>query len=49
MTDCLHYTVYTRDTIKLVVEGIELEGEGVDGKKAVKGPMWKCGQGPQQP
>ena len=46
MTDCLHYTVYTRDAIKLVVKGIELEGEGVDGEKAVKGPMWKCSPGP---
>jgi len=53
MTDCLHYTVYMyihvglHDAIKLVIDGIELEGEGVDGKNVAKGPMCKCG--PQQP
>jgi len=35
-----------RDGIKQVVEGMELEGEVLDGKKAVKGPMWKYGPGP---
>jgi len=25
---------------------MELEEEGPDGKKVVKGPMWKCGPGP---
>jgi len=33
----------TRDAIRLVVEGIELEREGVDGKKFGEGPhveMW---------
>jgi len=46
MTDCLHYKDYAPDAIKLVVEKLELEGEEVDGKKVVKGPMWKRGPGP---
>jgi len=40
MTDCLHYKDYARDAIKLVVEKLYIsEGEEVDGKKVVKGPM----------
>jgi len=41
MTACI--IVYTRDAIKLVVKGIALEGEEVDGKKGGEGPhveMW---------
>jgi len=32
--------------MKLAVEGMALEQEGLDGIKVVKGPMWKCGPGP---
>jgi len=49
MTNCLHYALL--DAMKLVIEGMALEKEGLDGisLKVVKGPMWKYGPGPQQP
>jgi len=43
MIDCLHYTDYTRDAVRLVVEGMETGGEWQDGKKEGQGPhvkMW---------
>jgi len=46
MTNCLHYADYTRDAMKLVVEGMALEELDGISLKVVKGSMWKCGPGP---